>query len=93
MELTSLKKIMIHSDSLESIPRSIGNLTELESLWIFSSTLSVLPDWIGELASLTDVVINSNSLESIVTVEQDYNDRRELRMISTVSKNFPGQRK
>lgn len=64
-DLTGLKSLTIHTDSLISVSEKIGNLKNLEKLNLSENNLISLPSQIGKLKNLKELNLSYNSLISL----------------------------
>ena len=64
-KLKNLKKLVLTSDRLWSLPGEIGNLTNLQSLYLNGNQLAGLPKEIGNLTNLQGLDLSGNQLTSL----------------------------
>ena len=64
-KLKNLKKLVLTSDRLWSLPGEIGNLTNLQSLYLNGNQLTGLPKEIGNLTNLQSLYLNGNQLAGL----------------------------
>jgi Leucine-rich repeat (LRR) protein len=64
-QLTQLKQLYIHSNSLRSLPVFLTNLTNLNVVRVFENRLESLPEWFGQFEQLHSLDFSDNQLTSL----------------------------
>lgn len=64
-ELPHLKKLYLHSNSIQKLPPAIAQLSQLEELFLSSNQMKELPAEIGHLKHLQVLSVNSNQLQTL----------------------------
>lgn len=81
---TSVEKLILHRQELDSLPPSIGQMTNLQHLVLDGNNLQTLPEEIGNLKKLKYLSVKFNelqtlpksigSLESLMELDLDHNE-------------------
>lgn len=89
--LTSLKSLVLQSNQLASLPKSIGKLANLETLDVSSNQLTELPEGIFNSLNIKRIQLNNNQLTSLPSSITKLKNLSELNISSNQLKELPNK--